>query len=427
MEKLHSAILIILAVFIAGCSADNPVQPVSQILKVEGKVYRSTGYENIFDAGSIVNDAVVDIYQLTDDGTMIKSNTNSASTGSDGKFLMEIETYGTHDLLIIAKKGSRIWKAVLNVIASGEITVFSQPLTIQSTVQAEVYLNAKKNNYNITLFDIALYINPEIAELLYGDPLNIEQLARILHKASEGRATAFLSGYFGGNSGSIEKFNNEAEKLNSKYARDLHFSTSAKNIKALSKTFYESYLDAFLNSGLKKEKIIELLEVYYMILIKSDAGSEELTVRNIKSAAYLKAMVNSSSIISDFQLLNGSKKIKEIKHAGENLLNSIKSADNYGKIKKSFKQFNDLVILSVLNIAGVNGNLKKNIEFKIMSGLNKLIADISASNSNAELIRQAYLEFYSEVSSEVNILLKQVYKEKSTILTGIIILTYLNF
>jgi hypothetical protein len=178
-------------------------------------------------------------------------------------------------------------------------------------------------------------------------------------------------------------------------------------------------------AGLAEEKFLKLFEIYYRVFIKSELSDSELRIHLIKSIGYFKAKISNFCNISDFKRISGGD-INSIKDAGEELINLIKSADEYENIRLSFNKYNEKVLKSLVKAAGINENLKASIEQKIYTGLNKLNSNFNLAADPGAVI-QAFIIYYAGVTTEIKSLLKNMYKEESDTLAEMMVMLYINF
>jgi hypothetical protein len=426
IKRYLAFFIYIVTLSLAGCAGNEPTQPEYHTVKVEGKVFNSISFNDIFTQNAAVSNATVDIYRIGINGNT-KVNVNSAVTGSDGKFLLETEFEGNQDYLVVARKDDKLWKTVVKTVVENEVTIFIQPLTGESTAEAEVYLAAKRKFYNLAYHDISLLVNGKTAATILDNPGYADLTADYIFSAIQGRMTAFNSEYFDKNNLKYSLFLKYGEDVQTKFARDLHFAQSQGAVQTLIQHHHESFVDALLSADLNSDKVINLLEIYYRLLITRAFDNEDLRLELTRSAALLKATIITNTYSSHLQTLNGGKKIKEIKNAGQNLILSINSeTNNLNNIKASLTSYQKTVLDNLFKISGMSSTLKNSIEQRILMNLENLSSTIE-NNTDPYVLVSSFVEYYLSVSSEVKNLLKYTYSDDSDCIAEMMIMLYINF
>jgi hypothetical protein len=428
MERINYIRYIFLAVLIlsVGCSDDQSVEPVADQVLLEGKVYNTPGYEEIFVPGAALNGASVDIFNLSSTSPGNKLNKNSVVTDSLGKFRILANKMDSGEYLVVAKKNNYTYRALVNTRYKSEVTTFVQPVLVMSTAQADIFMEMKTKDFTYTHYDISLLVNDRIAENLSDNKLKREKLSYVLNHSLEARNKAFRKSYFGGSQAGLDSFNDTAEEIHQKYSRDLHFAKSESAVKTIVNSFYESYLDAFESTGLSRSKITQLQQVYHYINDKNNLEDDELKLEFIKSNAYLKAKTLTQNHLSGLQTLNASSKyLLNAKSAAKKLTETIMAAQNSHTLKSAFNNYNKEIYQAAIKTVKMRGNLRNEIERRVMSGLNKMESELSG-NSSPDAVINSYIKFYSTVTPDVMEYLKETYNKESEIIADILVSTYLN-
>jgi hypothetical protein len=407
-----------------GCAGSEPVQPEMYTVRIEGKVFNSVSYDDIFTENTAVKNASVDIYRIDINGQK-KVNVNSATTNSAGKFLIETEFEGTREYLVVAQKDEKTWKAVIKAAVENEVTIFIQPLTDESTAEAEVYLAARMK-YNIPYYDISLLVTGQTGELILENEGYAGLAADIIYNAVQARVNTFRSEYFNISSETYSGFLSEGEEILTMYARDLHFATTNYTVKTLTAAYNQSFIDAFLSTGITNDEVLKILEIYYRVLVNPAYDNHELKRAIRKSASLLKANIMSSSFTSDLENLNGGRKVRAVKTAGEYLVSSINSTTDYSKIKLYFKNYQEIVLDNLFEISGMSLTLKNSIEQRINPNLENLSSSLE-SNSEPYAIVDSFINYFSSASAEVRSLLKSTYSDDSDSIAEMMIMLYIDF
>jgi hypothetical protein len=425
LKKRYLAFFIYIVLpLIGGCGGSEPTEPERYTVKVEGKVFKSNSFDDIFTPNSAVRDAVVDIYRIDVNGSK-KMNVNSASTDSYGKFLIETEVQTDAEYLVVAQKDENLWKAVIKAAVEDEVTIFILPLTDETSAETEVYLASKKKHYNLSYYDISLLVEEKTAELIVENPALAELTADILYQAVNARTAAFLNEYFGGTEEKLSGYMKRAEDNSAIYSRDLHFASSSGVIETLTGLYYESFIDAFMAAGLTSSKVLKLLEIYYRIINNSDLSNQELQMALLRSSSMLKAIVMSSSFSSDLQILKG-RRVKDLNTANETLLTRISAAETPADVRSAFAIYQDYVLDQLLRISGMSSTLKNTIEQKILPGLSILMSKMQNNSSYVEIMN-SYIDYYKSVSAEVKNLLKYTYSDDSDCIGEMMVMLYIKF
>lgn len=126
-----------------------------------------------------------------------------ATTDADGSFTITVEGEGASEVVRLEADGEVSTSTIAQV--DGRSSVQSQPMTTESDVEAEVYLEAKAqdgasvHSEGVTTADVALYVNPEVAADIRASQSTMSDVAAAITSSveAESRSNAQSEGGIG--------------------------------------------------------------------------------------------------------------------------------------------------------------------------------------------------------------------------------------
>lgn len=393
-------------VFIAGCSDDssNPVggDPNSPS-KVQGKATDNNGFQKSNGTNSNIEGATVILARVKADGSLETVSNASVQTDVSGLYTVETNVDGESNLLVVATKGSNVWKAVVSSTVKNGITVFAPPLNDETTVEAEVYASVKASgNANVTFADIASTINIEIAVQVKGDASAMADLTASIEAEADAKVQTFTSSEVGGTLAEWQLIVNAKAQAQAQLERDLFVASSQSEINAAFETYTDATINAYNNAGsdiTAYGKVIEASSRVFINNATSISSSVKFAVQ--KRIALLKAKIINFVVLAKFTALGASQaQMNTIISAAATLNASIDASATFSAILIAFDDYHTAVVNELSITLGVDSSTMAAIESNIAAFQATLESSVKLTVST-NVIVNAYMKFYSDVKSSV--------------------------
>jgi hypothetical protein len=403
----EAVILVILITHFQACTDPNFLDVENNPSKIEGRVTGDSGFGKLTKLNSGIEGATVTLARIKADGSLETVSKQSVQTDANGKFVLETDVDGEANLVAVATKGSAVWKAVVTSQVRSGIRVYCQPLNDETTAETDVYIESETmGNKVLTYAEVSNSITAEAAAYIKNNLPVIKQVSASLETQSEVSASAFTSTTIGG---TVDQWHSITDAMISAQAtleRDLHFALTQTSIDAAFESYSESFINAFINAGFSDEIFVKVFEVSNSVFLKEIVNlSSDARFEFEKRIAELRAKAIDVSVQSKFVLLNASQvQINAIINAGKSLQASIGTAATSSEIVNAFDNYHSFVIDQLQTALGVHGSLISSIELSIEGFKSTLKSSVVSAVSIQDIIN-AYMNFYSQVSAEVNTVL----------------------
>ncbi len=402
-DKLFYILTFVYLSLLWGCEKENniPIEPSAHIAaaKIEGRVIGNNGYSSV--SNSYVTGASVYISQATTNGTLQKISQSDATSDKNSRFHSSIDYSGINKIIVTAIKGDKTWKSVINNDVKNGLTYYVQPLNDESTAEAEVYLEALKNNYiNVTYTDVSIFVDETIANQIHQKIVTPKQIASAINDIKNIEASAISNKQLVSVSIDQSKLNDSKSFAQSLLERNLYYSNSQSDYNAAFASFYESIVNSYTNSGIEPDTFYKMLEIADRALLTSISNFNISTKIDIeKRASQVRAYVLNYAVQTKFSKLDpGLQLYNEIVSAGGKLFLSISQTSSHDEIISNFSTYHAEILDVISKLVGIRSDIIKNLDKSIGDLKSGLISSVDNETVIDSLIGE-YLTFFSNTAS----------------------------
>lgn len=406
-NKVYAAAAVLfVTVLLAGCSksGSNPVNS-QQASTVQGQVGGQRGLAKLAKYSSAnggIQGATVILAQIQADGSLKTVSTASAQTDVNGRFSVNTDLDGVSNLVVVATQGSTRWETVVSAQVKHGMTVDCQPLTDQTTVQAQTYAKivADGKSSEVSTADLQLYINASVAANVMGNANAIAQLAGSLEAEAEARASAFA------------QFNVSQTQLQTAWASRMQAQIafesslysaagdSAADNLAL-QTYYAGSIGAYVAAGIPLVVIAKVEQAFCAALVNFSAAmssNAEFSVQ--QSAALIRAVLIGQALSTEFTTGGATQaEITSVGNANNTLFASLQVALTSREIIAAFVNYHDSILTQLKAMVGANGSAVGTMDSNISGGARAVLQTALSTTTTTGAIVQAYMTFYGSVST----------------------------
>jgi hypothetical protein len=130
--------------------------------RVQGDAAAGLGKRSSLDGG--VEGAIVTVARINSDGSLETVSTAEAKADVQGRFSVKAAADGARELVVVARKNGREWKAVVSAKAEEGRTIACRPLNIESSIEADVLAKVRGAGASeVSFADIASRVDAEVA------------------------------------------------------------------------------------------------------------------------------------------------------------------------------------------------------------------------------------------------------------------------
>jgi hypothetical protein len=424
-ESIRALVFFSAVILISGCKEEAPVENISAGSRIAGRVagIESTGKLNK-NLQSIAG-ASVNLMKLNPAGTLEVISTTEAISDTEGKFVIETSLTGSSEVVISAEKDGRTWKAVLTSELKSGITVYSQPLTEESTVEADLYIEAKKLQFNdIQYADISVFVTAEIAALVVNDSYSRNLILQAFEQAAYVQALVVVKGELGGDVNKWKAAVSFFAEAQATFERDLYFSDTRSESEAAVKKYLNSRVFACENAGLQAGLYYNTISIAQKVFLNvNNYLPQELKFFLNKRNAYIKSLVLRHAVQKEFSQLGAPGTIIS---AGNILNTKILAAGSEEEINNGFDEYRLVIINQLKSAEGLNAMLITDAAGAIAELSDNFWITVTPGISLDE-IANSYVAFYGQVKGVLNDLILLAGKTKGQRVLSILFFTSCNY
>ncbi len=388
--------------FITGCEKeeDSSVQPPqTSTAKIEGRIMGSSSYSTVNN--TYIAGASVYLSEVNQDGSIHKISQSNITSDQNGNFLCSIDYSSGNRIIVTAIKGSKTWKSFINNDIKNGLTYYVQPLNDESTSEADVYIEAiKNNNVNVSYPDISIFVDEVIAQKLTQEIVTPSQIASVINDVKNIEASTISNKQFVSIPIDLTKLNNAKYFAQSLLERNLYYSKSQSDYDAAFASFYEAIVNSYTSSGIEPEVFYKMLEIADRALLRSITSFDATTKIEIeKRASEVRAYVLNYAVQSIFNKLNPDPQTYNlIVGAGGKLFLDINQSSTHDGIIANFTEYHAETLDIINKLLGVRSDIIKTLDKRIGDLKSGLITSVNGEISIDSLINQ-YLNFFSDAAS----------------------------
>ncbi|MBI3189437.1 MAG: hypothetical protein HYZ33_02195 [Ignavibacteriales bacterium] len=334
-----------------GCDKDSDLtNSTNQPSRVEGTVVGEPNSASVF--GKIVSGiegATVTLAQVQANGSLKTVSSASVQTDMNGKFILETSLNGATNLVVVASKGLQTWKAVISSDVRNAVTVYSQPLTVETTVEAEVYQQVVANGEQntVTTADIATYIDADVAASVNSQTSVIIQIAFALTAQVHAADSLLLSTTTSATFAKLQTV--KRSQIQAQASLEAAVYLASNNQSAIASAwilYYQAVANAYTSAGISIEAYAKARSLSAAVITKlTSTISSEVQLAISKRASVQKAIALEQAYRANFSALGASQgSLNALVSAKASLETSIETASTVNQVGNAFVAFHDTVI-----------------------------------------------------------------------------------
>ena len=436
-NKRFIALLTILlfSTFLWSCGDDStdPMDGNSAVLK--GRVTTDGGYgtglEKAGSTNSSVEGAVVTVSRIESNGSLTAVSDTSVYTDSDGEFELEIEATGEVDLLITATKGTSEWKAVVSVTVNANAEIYVQPLNVESTAEAEVYVEAAKNSETdvVTYNEVAFYVNADIAAKIVGNTTAVQAVKNALVIRANTEKELLVSSEFGYSSSDVSSIKEVEVNAQAELESDLYFSTDNESSYDVAwESYFSAVINGYSNASITLNDYAKARETAGTAMINLSSGLDsDIQLQLRKRDAYLKAVLVTEAMVNEYAAAGANTTQQaQVRTIGNTLKVSIKSATSVTAINQAYAEFTSSVEANIQVTFSAALAAYAKIQSTITGTIKAALKTAIAAAANIDAVVNGYLDFYVNVESTIDTNMSGTDDSQLEIYSNIFALIYMH-
>lgn len=375
-----------------------------------------------------VEAATVIIAEVQANGSLKTVSTQSVQTDVNGNFVVETNTSGAKNLVVVATKGSSEWQAVVSAETKSGKTVYSQPLNTESTSEAEVYARLKaagKTNV-VSQSDVQLYLNSEIAAQIKGNASLEDQFISSLEKRSQASSQTCSNSNFGISSSQIQTITEAKAQAQVSFETALFNSSESTSADAAFVNYQKAIIAAYAKANVNVETYARITNIASKTYLNASASmSSQLSFACAKSEYMRDAFVLQQAIEAKFQSAGASsQQSSAVVVAGASLSTSIKNSVSINQIANAFAQYHSSIVDQLKLTLSTQVTAISTIDASIngLSGLKFTLNAAIGVGVSTNAIVNAYVSFYNSIKTLVQSSLSGASSSQISAATEILIL-----
>ena len=414
LDKSVRFSLVAMALFLSaafiGCSKSNSGNPVSsqQMSTVTGEVYGQQGLAKRAAVSSInatgIQGATVTLAQVQADGSLKTVSVASSKTDATGHFSVSTDLTGVSDLVVVANQGTSQWEAVVSAPVAQGSTVECQPLTDQTTVQAQIFARVFQDGKSgeVSTSDIQLYVSPTVAASVMGNASAVAQLATALEAEGDARSSAFLQ--LGVSQAQLQTA--AASRTQVQIALESSLYTAAGDslgdYLAL-QSYYTGSVAAYVATGIALDVCAKAEQASSATLVNFSSSISTNTQFAVEqSSSLIRAVLMGQAISTEFSAAGGTQsEIALVTAADNTLVAMLEAAVTPNDMAAAFASYHNTVLAQLEAMAGTNSTAIGSMDGTINAtgGLRTALQSSVSSATSASAIVSAYVTFYNSVGT----------------------------
>ncbi len=423
-----------------GCGNDNVAGVSSQYSIIKGVVTDDSGSYSLASAAalgrvaaarSLLPGATV-VAKWAPGGGTLQAISDTTETDAAGRFSLTCQSTNINNVTIVATKGSTVREAIVGSNLSLGGTEYSQPLTGESTVQAQVYsaMAGGAGPGAATLADIVEVVSAPVAAAAGNSLADIDELATSIEAGDAARLLSLQN--FSVGSASMQAAS-AIELLRTSAEQDLESSlfTAGENA-AMSAHAYMDFLhadeNAYLLQGVGRLAVAEIYAICARGEMNHLVGPDStFDFALVRQTSLVTAYMVIDAIDSSLEgLLATQVQLDSANAAGETLTNAIQNSPGLAAVDASLRSYHDTIIrLTDEVIGGSMASHVSSIDSTINNivGLRPNLLKVASLPLSANDLVQAYSSFFQAVESECTLYITSLPGVEKASVAAILILT----
>ncbi|MDR8390444.1 hypothetical protein NC796_04770 [Aliifodinibius sp. S!AR15-10] len=413
------SLLIVLAITLAGTACDNnSAGPGEGSAAVEGQVQdentqNKAKYSSPTTAAA-VEGATVTAARISSDGSLETISGAETETNAEGEFTLNINAEAVansgQQVIIMAEKSGQQWKTFITGELESGSTVQVQPLTVESSGEADVYskIVAEGNAEMVSKADIEAYIGAKASSAIQSNSQAAATYAEALAAEAEARAEFFASQSAEITGDQKQQIMETKTQAQLQLESELNAATSAEDEQAAMEAFTKTVVKAHADAGVDAELYAKAKEMSNRVFVKhssevsAEAESEARTTAALFTSYAIDAAVQARMEAQGATESN----IQAAADAAVTLRSDIKAMTGATKedIDAAFETYNEAVVNALSQEFSANAQTMTEINARINED-NGAKAELESSleaTLSLQIFVDAYTTFYSEVKTIVD-------------------------
>ncbi len=415
-------VTVAIAFMCAGCSKSSSNNPVSSqgAATVQGQLIGGSGLTTTNHsskpetAASLnppdpvdgeIQGATVTLAQIQVDGSLKTVSKAAVKTDATGHFAVGTDLNDVSNLVAVAVDGASEWQAIVSGQVSTGNTTDCQPLTNQSTVQAEAYSRVVADGKSnvLTIPDLQLFVSSSVAAGVAGNSGAIAQLAEAMEEESTAQTTAFAQ--LGVTQSQLSTAAIARQQAQIELESALYSATgdSSQDAAAL-ETYTAATIGAYVaTAGIPIENVAKAEEISCSALTSFSASMSAGAQFSVaQSAALVRAGLMSEVVLSELQAGGASQsEVSAANSANTDLLGSISLAVSPGTIIDAFASYHTAIMAQLEAMAGTAGSALGQVDNDINTagGAHATLETTLNSAGTPGAVVQAYMTYYGSIGT----------------------------
>lgn len=411
-HKIYSIILLLTVSLIGLGCGDGATDANDEPATVEGRVEQQGSGNAAADgpqfATAAVEGATVTAAKVQADGSMQTVGSAQAQTGAEGEFRLTISGEAVSDaserIVVQAAKEGQEWKSYVTARVSSGSNVVVQPLTIESSGEAEVFQKvvADGNAEAVTRADIEAAVETGAAAELKGNSDAAATLAAALASEAEARSKSFASQSAEISSEVMADIRQAKRDAQLTLESRLHASSGKAEAYG---TFFNAMSDAWLNAGVEAAAHAKASETARTVLINNCTSLSQQARADIRAnASWATAIAVDKAVQARMEAAGASETaIQAVAEAGANLRTEIRGMAGAAEseVNAAFETYNSAIVEILQQEYGADASAIATVNSEINStgGIKAQLETAISATASTDVIVEAYSTFYSAVRS----------------------------
>ena len=406
--------------FVVSCDNDSGTKPDESAM-IRGQVVTEGGFSKSASFGTGVEGATVILARVESDGSLQAVSDASVMTNAQGEFTLETDAEYESNLVLEADKGDMTWKAVLSSEVEAGETVTAQPMTMESTSEADIYVKLKQdgNTDKVNYADVLLHVTAEHAARIEANgDFTVEDMAAALVAGADARAEVLADASVGASQSQRSKADDKIADATVQFEASLFGASSTQSARSALNTFLESKVKAYVDVGITASDLAKAEAAFSTAMEAeiesrtSGSGSgnnavEETQTRNNENASF----AITAGVEAELEALGLTEsEMDAAVTAGNQLKTTCMSASLQGQVDAyaNYQAQIQVLVDAMASAQGGNngqatfvGALYDSVESGLETTLDVQLGLGSTSSSSPEAIATAYVDFYTSVEALV--------------------------
>lgn len=434
--RFYTILIFIISLSLLGVSCNDSSTGVDTTgsATFQGKVESTNSSQASSDNMNTVEGAVVSAAYVQADGSLQMIGNSQAQTNAQGEYRLEVDisaaANATDRVVIIAESSGETAKAVVSSRVESGTTVTVEPITFESSAEAEVYQDvvANGNTEMVTKADVEFYVGSQAAADIESNADNAARLAAGLAAAAEARATFYAEQ---GIDYSEDKRQQIAEMKHEAAVRltsELHAASSLQEKQAAINTFMQAVATAEVEAGVEAWAAAEASDLSARILLKESAAFSSDAQADIRQHSYYyMAVALDAAVRAQAQAAGAAQAtLDALAEAGATLRAELRAMTNAtaSAVNQAFTTYNESVQAAVNSDASLSGSafVTTNTAISGSSGIKSTLESTLAATADVSTMMSAYSSFAASIRSMVDSNFSQAGEAEATAYARMLIL-----